>query len=180
MASQTRSEQEARYVIFDTFVVNDARQYYRTVLEEARRAASQVNRLRAAFGFLGGLGAAVIGLIVQSTPAIVCPASGDNVFCTASPIVALLTASVIIFPMLSIFLSLLPLIFEWDERIQVYETALENLEVADAVSPIAEMKDIEYSAAVRAFTQGTLDVMHDEAVIYGDSAFSPENIDQER
>lgn len=174
----SRSDQEARYLMFDAFAINDTRSYYQAQIQHVYRVYSQVNRWRAVFSFLSGVVAAILGLLVQSTPSIVCSSSSANVPCALTLPGALLLSGVIVLPALSLGFSLLFLVFDWDEQYLNMQSALENLEIADAVSPFAEMDDLEYRAAMQAFTQGALDVMHDETVVFGNSVFSPEKVDK--
>jgi PHP family Zn ribbon phosphoesterase len=67
-------------------------------------------------------------------------------------------------------------LFQWDRQTQIYDTALENLEVADAQSPLASMNDIEYQAALNAFSEGTLTVMRDETTQWGQLIRTPESL----
>jgi hypothetical protein len=53
-------------------------------------------------------------------------------------------------------------LFQWDRLVDVYNAARDNINVADALSPDAEMPDDVYKIALQAFAQGTLSVMTDE------------------
>lgn len=68
-------------------------------------------------------------------------------------------------------------LYQWDRLITVYDVALENLEVADAQSPVPSMDDLVYRAALRAYTEGTLSVMRDETAQWGQLIKTPESLD---
>ncbi len=68
-------------------------------------------------------------------------------------------------------------IYQWDRLINVYESALENLEVADAQSPLPEMEELVYRASLRAYAEGTLSVMRDETAQWGQLPKPPERLE---
>ena len=64
-------------------------------------------------------------------------------------------------------------LYQWDRTVNIYEGALENLEVADSQSPMDEMDDITYKAALRAYVENTLRVMAEETAQWGQSVRTP-------
>jgi|GEM_PF-498633 len=72
-------------------------------------------------------------------------------------------------------------LYQWDRLTTIYESALENIEVADSRSPnpnIPLQDLIRYRASMRAFAEGTLSVMRDETAQWGQSIRTPEQIDK--
>jgi hypothetical protein len=70
-------------------------------------------------------------------------------------------------------------LYQWDRLTGIYEGAEENLEVADAQSPLDGMEnDTLYTASVRATVEGTLDVMNDETAQWGQSIRTPRQVDE--
>jgi hypothetical protein len=68
-------------------------------------------------------------------------------------------------------------LYQWDRLITVYDVALENLEVADAQSPLPAMDDLVFRAALRAYTEGTLSVMRDETAQWGQLIKTPASLE---
>ncbi|MCA9905054.1 MAG: hypothetical protein KC547_14460 [Anaerolineae bacterium] len=91
-------------------------------------------------------------------------------------LVVLLITSVVA-PALGGAFSTLADLYQWDRLINVYESALENIEVADAKSPIKEMEDDYYQASLQAFALGTLSVMRDETAQWGQIIKTPDQLD---
>jgi hypothetical protein len=193
-----RKELESRYALFDVLALNDQRSYYRSTVEKHRKAARQVNRFRATFAFLTGFAAALAGLLVQSfisagDCSIERVAEGVNTVDTAvtagvaqcNPGLALLVSALsvmaIIFPTLGAFFSSLADLYQWDRLITIYDTALENIELADARSPddtIPVRDVVTYRAALIAYAEGTLSVMSDETAQWGQAIRTPPDIEQ--
>lgn len=177
----SRKDLEARYKLFSRFALEDQRAYYQRTIQRYRMAANQVNRYRALFAFLTGFFAAFAGFLVQS-------AFVDGARCTVEPIPGdcgvlqfLVSFSIILSvatPAFGGFFSTLADLFQWDRMIEIYDGALENIEVADARSPLPDMDDLTYRASVRAYAEGTLQVMQDETTQWGQSVRSPEALDK--
>jgi hypothetical protein len=64
-------------------------------------------------------------------------------------------------------------LYQWDRSVSLYEGALENLEVADSQSPLDDMDDLTYKAALRAYVENTLRVMAEETAQWGQSVRTP-------
>ncbi len=185
MANLTRKDLHARYQLFDDFALDDQRVYYQRTLKRYRLAASQVNRIRALMALFTGIAAAVAGLIVQSSfvdgtqcnpvdTAAALPAECS----TLSGLVLFFTILSIVLPALGAFFNSLADLFQWDRMTTIYDTALENIEVADALSPLPEMEDDVYRASFVAYAEGTLLVMRDETSQWGQSIRTPAQVDK--
>ena len=170
MPTLTRSESEALYRLFNRFALEDQRSYYRSTISKARTAARQVNQLRAVFALLTGLSSALAGLIVATN-------SGADNPTTAAIVVALLIVAVVA-PIVGSTFGTLGDLYQWDRLVTVYEGALQNIEVADALSPDSEDTDGDYNAALRAFAEGTLSVMRDESAQWGQLIRPPRQIEE--
>lgn len=177
-----RKDLHARYALFEKFALQDQRNYYKKSIRENRRAASQVNRLRAGLALLTGIASALAGFIVQSrflgkascTANINIPADCP----TWQSIVVVLTVMAVVLPAVAALFSTLADLYQWDKLITIYSSALENLEVADAQSPHVEIPDeVRYRASLRAFVEGTLQVMSDETAQWGQSIRTPEQVE---
>lgn len=203
-----RERLEALYEVFKVVALEDQRRYYRYRIDRCRRAAGQVNLLRAFFALLTGLASALAGLIIATaagtslvsqcaldrlTPIAASAAAGAtlDVAATAANIsavtadldcslvnvvVPLLLVVAVVAPAVGAAFTTLADVFQWDRQTQIYDTALENLEVADAQSPLTAMNDIEYQAALNAFSEGTLTVMRDETTQWGQLIRTPESL----
>lgn len=68
-------------------------------------------------------------------------------------------------------------LYQWDRTVSIYEGALENLEVADSQSPLPEMDDLTYKAALRAYIENTLRVMAEETAQWGQSVRTPPKLE---
>jgi hypothetical protein len=188
MAKFERSDLEVRYELFNKFALDDQRSYYKSTLAKYRLSAKQVNRLRALFAFLTGLSAAAAGFIVQwsfvtgarCNPVFsgdtvpVLPADCDNL----KILVYIFMISAVVMPVLGQIFNTLADLYQWDRMITIYDSALENIEVADAQSPLPDMDDVVYAASVRAFAEGTLVVMSDETAQWGQSIRTPPQLER--
>jgi hypothetical protein len=170
MPTLTRQESEALYRLFNRFALEDQRNYYRSTIAKARTAARQVNQLRAVFALLTGLSSALAGLIVATNAGVDDPN-------TAAIVVGLLIVAVVA-PIVGSAFGTLGDLYQWDRLTTVYEGALQNIEVADALSPDTEDDDKNYTAALRAFAEGTLSVMRDESAQWGQLIRPPRQIEE--
>ena len=176
MTQVKRKDLEARYALFQTFALEDQRNYYNKTLEKLRAAAGQVNRYRAFFAFMTGFASAVAGFLVQSAfvtggHCTVTPQPGD---CgTLSFLVGVFIILSVVMPALGAFFNTLADLFQWDRTTTIYESAVENIEFSDAQSPIADMEDPIYRASLTAYSEGTLLVMSDETAQWGQSIRTP-------
>ncbi len=206
-ANMSREEMEARYRLFQDNVLDDQRNYYKRSIDKYQRSAEQVNWLRAFFALLAGLASAIAGFVVndavargtfdtceaQSLAAVVAEspnnlpaeftiseiAASDEVNCTTVEVwVPLLLGVTILAPALGAAFTTLADLYQWDRLTSIYENALDNLEVADAQSPVSEMNNIEYGASMAAFSEGTLSVMSDETAQWGQLVKTPESLQE--
>ena len=184
--SVTRQELETRYRIFDHFALKDQKGYYKHAIEQNRQAGRQISHYRALFAFLTGLCAALAGLIAQTTFVESAPCWSDAVdkpaHCGAvGALATILAILAVVLPAVGTIFSTLADLFQWDKLTSIYSDALENLEVADALSP-SENIPVEqvgiYLASVRAFAEGSLNVMRDETAQWGQSIRTPSQIEE--
>lgn len=176
MTGINRNDLEARYALFQTFALEDQRNYYNGTLDKLRAAAGQVNRYRAFFAFMTGFASAVAGFIVQSVfiTGARCNVNPDAGDCgTLSALVSFFIILAVIMPALGAFFTTLADLYQWDRTTTIYESAVENIEFADAQSPIQEMEDPIYRASLTAYSEGTLLVMSDETAQWGQSIRTP-------
>lgn len=176
MTNINRNDLEARYALFQTFALEDQRNYYNKTLEKLRAAAGQVNRYRAFFAFMTGFASAVAGFLVQS--AFVtggrCAAPANTDECASlSFVVGFFIIMAVFMPAMGAFFTTLADLFQWDRTTTIYESAVENIEFADAQSPLVDMDDPIYRASLTAYTEGTLLVMSDETAQWGQSIRTP-------
>jgi hypothetical protein len=178
MAELDRKTMEAIYELFDTFALDDQRNYYRSTVSKFRKAAQQVNTLRASFSFLTGLASALAGVLAMTQiPPAGCPV-GDSACGAVSAIVGLLIIISIVAPAIGGAFNTLADLFQWDRLVTVYSAALENIEVADSRSPDPEMDDFSYRIALNAYVDGTLSVMSDESAQWGQLIRTPAQIEK--
>lgn len=181
-----RQELEARYRVFDRFAVKDQKRYYEKTIRNNRKAGVQINRFRAMFAFLTGLCAALAGLIVQTTfvDSATCGALAENPPGSCdflSGLAMFLAVMAVALPAVGTFFSTLGDLYQWDKMTSIYDAALENLEVADSLSPSEKIPEAEvevYEASVMAFAEGTLNVMRDETAQWGQSIRTPAQIEE--
>jgi hypothetical protein len=69
-------------------------------------------------------------------------------------------------------------LYQWDRTVSIYDGALENLEVADSQSPMDDMDDLTYKAALRAYVENTLRVMAEETAQWGQSVRTPPELEK--
>ncbi len=178
----TREDLEVRYNLFNQFALQDQKKYYKRAMSEHRKAAAQVNRLRAFLSLLTGISAAIAGYVVQTrflgkescTAIRNIPADCG----TWEAVVIVLTVMAIVLPTVGALFSTLSDLFQWDKMISIYKSATENLEIADAQSPSPAMPDdVYFRASLRAFVEGTLNVMSDETAQWGQSIRTPAQIE---
>ena len=180
MAKITRADLEARYELFDKFALNDQRNYYKKAVRRAKESYDSVIKIRASFALLAGLAAALAGLLVQ-TNFVGSGRCGEGVVEAANcgalnTGVSVLIVIAVVAPALGALFSSLADLYQWDRTRSLFEDALDNLEVADAQSPLAEMKNDLYKRSLYAYTQGTLQVMEDETAQWGQGIRTPEQI----
>lgn len=179
MAKLTRKQMEALNIIFDKFALGDQRSYYRSIVDSYRKAAAQINFMRALSSLLAGLSAALAGLIVQSSYVTGSCTVGDptSVCNTTDFFMFGLMLLAVLSPAIGGALTTLADLYQWDRLITVYDDALKNLALADARSPDPEMDDLTYRASLAAFSEGTLNVMFDESGQWGQMIRTPKQIE---
>jgi hypothetical protein len=168
MSQLNRKQAEALYQLFTEFALEDQRRYYRATIAKCRAAAQQVNVLRATFALLTGLASALAGLLVATSANS--PA--------AQTITVVLVIIAVIAPVIGGAFGTLADLYQWDRLVTVYEGALANIEVADALSPDAEEPDDRYNAALQAYAEGTLSIMRDESAQWGQLIRPPRQIQE--
>lgn len=184
MPNLTRKDLEARYVMFQDFALEDQRSYYAATIKKHRKASQQVNQLRATISLLTGVAAASVGLIAamnfnvcdpipESTGFL--PSAGCEWWGLSINVLIILATGL---PAFAAFFNMLSDLYQWDKLIAIYDAAQENIEVADAHSPIDSMGLKEYRASLQAYAQGTLDVMSDETSQWGQSIRTPKGMQQ--
>jgi hypothetical protein len=92
---------------------------------------------------------------------------------TIQSIVNILMIMAVVTPAIGGAFTTLASLYQWDRTVNIYEGALENLEVADSQSPMDEMDDLTYKAALRAYVENTLRVMAEETAQWGQSVRTP-------
>ncbi|GAB4330372.1 MAG: hypothetical protein Kow00117_15980 [Phototrophicales bacterium] len=179
-----RQEMQARYKLFDRFVLKDQKAYYERAIERNTQAGTQVNRIRATFALLTGLSATLAGLIVQIsfTTGTACnpvkAGSEPASYCgTLEIVIIVLAICSVAMPVFGSIFSTLSDLYQWDKLTNIFESALENLEVADALSPSDKIPDDQvYWNTLKIYAEGTLTVMGDEASQWGQSIRTPEQL----
>lgn len=187
MGNLNREDLEARYMMFETFALNDQRNYYDRTIERYEKAAAGVNTIRASISLATGLTAALAGLLTAiyfttgSSCAEIATMTADNperfncLMLKYTVDVAIVLS--VALPALGGFFGTLADLYQWDKQIALYKTANENIEVADARSPLPEMEEEYYRASVKAFAEGSLQVMSDETAQWGQSIRTPRSIE---
>ncbi len=200
MPETNRKHLEAVYKVFQEFALEDQRLYYQKTVAKNRKASTQVNRLRAFFALLTGLTSALGGLLVATNDRACFSITNLSVITTqAAPspaptpggptdiqaaancggttlAVGILLITAVIAPVAGAAFSSLADLYQWDRLINIYESALENIQVADAKSPLSRMNDTLYLASLKAYTTGTLSVMRDETAQWGQLIKTPEQL----
>lgn len=181
MADLTRKDLEARYILFEYFALRDQRNYYQRTITKYDEAASQVKRIRALIALLTGAAAAFAGFLAAlfTTSGGECASTVAQLPQWCNQITALINTAIVLsvaLPALGGFFNTLADLYQWDKQISIYKNALENLEVADAHSPIDEMDNEHFLASLLAYTEGTLQVMSDESTQWGQSVRTPKGI----
>ena len=184
MADLSRKDLETRYELFDHFALNDQRSFYERKVAQFEASSMQVNRIRATISLLTGFAAAIAGLIggIYFTQSGSCHANTmpdlvGNCRTLAITVDVAIILSVAL-PALGGFFNTLADLYQWDKQITLYHSAKENIEVADALSPLDEMPDDLYRASLTAYSEGTLQVMSDETAQWGQSIRTPKGIQE--
>jgi hypothetical protein len=176
---QIDPELVTRYKLFMEFAFNDQHQYYEHRIQRNRAAARGVNRIRAFFALLTGASSALAALIITSAQQ---PCTSEAGMCSTMqsliPFLPLLPLISVIAPALGAGFTSLADLFQWERTLALYKTALDNLEVADALSPVPDpaMTDQKFFDDLRNYAAGTLKVMRDESGQWGDLITTPRQL----
>lgn len=92
-------------------------------------------------------------------------------------VVNVLMIAAVVAPAIGGAFTTLASLYQWDRTVSIYDGALENLEVADSQSPMNEMDDLTYKAALRAYIENTLRVMAEETAQWGQSVRTPPQLE---
>lgn len=174
MATIDRQELEARYEVFDRFILKDQKAYYQKAIERNRRAASQVNQFRAGCAALTAIAAGAAGVLVSSLftgdQSCAIDAVARPGYCGfaqwASTLLVLLA---MLLPAIGSIFSTLMELYQWDRVSDLYQSAKENLEVADSMSPPESTPDLEFYEYFRIYAESALTVMNAETAQWGQS-----------
>ena len=110
--------------------------------------------------------------------ALVALASIDPTQCNSiQAIVNILMVLAVVTPAIGGAFTTLASLYQWDRTVNIYEGAMENLEVADSQSPLDDMDDLTYKAALRAYIENTLRVMAEETAQWGQSVRTPPQLE---
>lgn len=184
MADLSRKDLETRYELFDHFALDDQRSFYERKVAQFEKSSIQVNRIRATISLMTGFAAALAGLIVgiyfTQTGACNFDSTADLVGnCrTLAIVVDVAIILSVALPALGGFFNTLADLYQWDKQVTLYYSAKENIEVADALSPLKEMPDDLFRASLTAYSEGTLQVMSDETAQWGQSIRTPKGIQE--
>jgi hypothetical protein len=177
-----RKDLEARYRMFQYFALDDQRKYYKATSAKFRTSTSQVNRIRASLALFTGLSAAAAALIVQSSfvPGTACTVEAAPGHCgLLQQLTGMFTILSITLPAFAALFNTLADLYQWDRLITIYDSAQENIEIADAHSPDADIEEeVRYRAALMAYAEGTLSVMRDEASQWGQAIRTPVQLER--
>ncbi|MBE2269121.1 MAG: hypothetical protein IAE80_12895 [Anaerolinea sp.] len=173
----TAAQMRGVYELFNEHALEDQRRYYKSAVDRYRRASIWANRLRALAALVTGLAAAVVGLLLSVNQTCFPTESAIPAECTAvRAVVDLSLLGAVIAPAVGAAFTTLIGLYQWDRMIALYESALENLDVADAQSPIEDMDDAAYYDALLNYAGGTLMVMSDETAQWGQLTKPPQTL----
>lgn len=155
-----RERMKALNAIFENHALNDQISFYQKKSQRSRRAFYQSNTMRAIFAFLGGLASAIVAALSNAPEEVV----------TAFVMVA------IIAPALATAVATYSSVYDWERLAKIYRDALNNVYLADALSPREEMTDEEFYMYLTAYTDAVLDIMHEETAQFGNMIRSSQQI----
>lgn len=174
--TMSRKDMEARYRIFDKFALDDQRKYYKRKTDDFRTSRKQVNSLRASMALATFIATTLITIFVPQAFNEACDVSGE---CTGLRFfVGVLAALSIIFPAIGGFFGALLSLYQWDKFVHIYESAAENLEIADAhLNDTEDVPNEYFTSAYLSYTEGTLEVMASETAQWGQTVKTPAQIE---
>lgn len=182
-----RDDMKARYELFDRFALSDQRNYYKRTIDKYSKSAKQVNLIRALMALITAVSSALAGLLIATNftaggtchPDMLARLGETPQVCYTLQLgISFLVILSIAMPAFGGFFTSLADLYQWDRLISIYDSAVENIEVADSRSPDDEMDDLDYRASLRAFVEGTLQVMSDETAQWGQSIRTPRAIEE--
>lgn len=185
--NKLRIETVTRYVLFDRYALNDQRWYYNDVVKRHNKALRAVNFVRASLALLTGVAAGLAAVVQQSyfvgngscSVENIATFEAFNTPCDAYKFVILTCVVLsIALPAAGAFFNSLVDLYQWDRLVQVYESAVENINVADALSPDEGQNDPSYAQSYNDYVKGTLQVMSDETAQWGQSIRAPRATEQ--
>jgi hypothetical protein len=179
-----REYAEALFKVFEHFAFVDQRSYYRARVQRSEHAGNEVNLLRAGSSLIAGTASALAALLValnigsggQCAEAAMNAATLVNPDLMCNLILPILAVTAVIAPAFGAAFTTIADLYQWDRTVSIYRAALENLEVADALSPQPEDSNAEYWRGVHSYAKGTLDVMSDETAQWGTLIRTPQQI----
>ncbi|MEM9950085.1 MAG: hypothetical protein AAF846_00685 [Chloroflexota bacterium] len=179
MADFDRSDFELRYELFDKYALKDQLAYYERTVERSETAASQVNSIRAALALFTGLASAIAAVVAQAYLVGDCAANNSPQFCSAMNWIVIGSVIIsILLPAVGAFFSSLADLYQWERLVTIYNSAQDNLEYADKLSP-REQEDLEtYVANLYAYVNGTLDIMQAETAQWGQAVQKPKQSEE--
>ena len=124
-----------------------------------------------------GTGAAVDQVAVDEALQNLVAIDASNNCDLIQSIVNVLMIMAVVTPAIGGAFTTLASLYQWDRSVSLYEGALENLEVADSQSPLEDMDDLTYKAALRAYIENTLRVMAEETAQWGQSVRTPPQLE---
>jgi hypothetical protein len=189
MSNLSRDELNARYKLFKHFGGDDQRQFYEASVGHHRKAASQVNQLRALLALATGFASALAGLMVEVSmnPKAGCllgkqegaVATTFTSYCLSiQTLTNVLLALAVIAPAFAGALNILTDLYQWDRLTSIYSAARENMEVAYADAPDDDMPDDAFRLSIESFGKNTLAVMAEETSQWGQSVRTPQTLDK--
>ncbi|MDZ4768305.1 MAG: SUMF1/EgtB/PvdO family nonheme iron enzyme [Chloroflexota bacterium] len=162
-----RETDEALYAIINHHLLNDARIFFIYNIRRYQTVAVQCSLISATSLLVAGITVSLAGVLHVMNS--VCD---PNDLCSISPILLVisLTAAGI-----ALLFFVMTLVYQFDRLISIFELSLENLEAADAISPLSnEPDDRAFRVELEQYTEAILRVLEDEAAQYGQPTRSPE------
>ena len=169
MSRLNREDLELRFALFSRFGLADHKAFSQRSAKRFSIAGAQLNRYKALFSLLAGVSAALAGFITQNwfLNQAACAVDAAPGYCTnLRTAIAILAVLAIVLPAVAAFFNTLAELYRFDSLAPVMETTAENFELADALSPMDDMDDVMYAAAVQSYAETTLRIMREEARQY--------------
>lgn len=154
--------------LFESFVLEDQRNYYLWSVNKNERAGASITIWRVMFTLIGGGAAILISTLTGL--------AGAEMNADTRALIIVLSVIAVVAPALGTAATTIADLFQWDRLNTVYRAALRNLEHADAISPIDELSPEDYRTQLEVFAQRTLDVMEYEATQWGQLNSEPKQL----